>query len=130
MTIWLGKIDPETLSIDSIKKDGTALWKKVRHPKGMQYMGQAKVGEKILAYHSNEKVVAGVVEILSNEPDPEHPHGRLIMVKFIKKFEPPLVTLGQVKESNKFNDFRLVKESRLSFMDVPEEFLKYFKIKI
>jgi predicted RNA-binding protein with PUA-like domain len=130
MTTWLGKIDPEHLSIDDIEKKGTELWKKVRHPKGMQYMGQAKVGEKILVYHSNEKEIVGVVEIEKNIEDPEFPRGRLITVKFSKKFPAPHVTLSQVKESGKFNDFRLAKEPRLSFMDVPEEFLKYFKIQI
>lgn len=130
MTTWLGKIDPEKLSIDDIEKNGTALWKKVRHPKGMQYMAAAKVGEEILAYHSNQKTIAGLVEITSNEQDPDHPRGRLINVKFIKKFDEPLVTLEQVKESGKFNDFRLIKEPRLSFMDVPDAFLKHFKINV
>jgi predicted RNA-binding protein with PUA-like domain len=130
MTVWLGKIDPETLSIDDIEKKKTALWKKVRHPKGMQYMGLAKVGEKILVYHSNEKEIVGVVEIQKNEPDPDHPRGRLITVKFLKRFDEPHVQLKDVKESGKFNDFGLVRESRLSFMNVPEEFLKYFKIQI
>jgi len=130
MTIWLGKIDPEHLSIDTIQKDGKALWKKVRHPKAMQFMGEMKKGEKMLVYHSNEKKIVGVVEILTNNPDPDHPRGRLVEVRFLKKFEEPLVKLIQVKESGKFKEFRLVREPRLSIMDVPEEFLKYFKIKV
>ncbi len=116
MTIWLGKIDPEHLSIDDIQKSGTALWK--------------VKGEKMLVYHSNEKEIVGVVEILDNNPDPDHPLGRLVHVKFIKKFDVPHITLAQVKESGKFDDFRLVKEPRLSVMDVPDEFLKYFNISI
>ncbi len=130
MTIWLGKIDPEHLSIDDIEKKGTELWKKVRHPKGMQYMGMMQKGEKMLVYHSNEKEIVGLVEIVDNKPDPDHSRGRLVHVKFIKKFDAPHVTLSQVKESGKFNDFRLVKESRLSVMDVPDEFLEYFKINV
>jgi predicted RNA-binding protein with PUA-like domain len=128
MTVWLGKLDPEHLSIDDIEKKKTALWKKVRHPKGMQYMGQAVKGEKILVYHSNEKEIVGVVEITDSKKDPDHPQGRLIHVKFVKRFPVPHVTLSQVKESGEFNDFRLTREPRLSFMDVPQEFLKYFKI--
>lgn len=130
MTVWLGKIDPEHLSIDNIAKKGTAIWKKVRHPKAMQHMGQMMKGEKMLVYHSNEKEIVGVVEVVDNNPDPEHPHGRLVKVKFLKKFEKPLITLSQVKESEKFDDFRLVREPRLSVMDVPDKFLKYFKIKV
>lgn len=129
MTTWLGKIDPENLSIDDIQKSSTALWKKVRHPKGMQYMAQMVKGEKMLVYHSNEKQIVGVVEIVSNNPDPEHPRGRLVKVKFVKKFTDPLVSLSDVKKSGKFDDFRLVREPRLSVMEVPVEFLEYFKLK-
>lgn len=128
MTTWLGKIDPEHLSIDDIEKNGSALWKKVRHPKAMQYMGQMVKGEKMLVYHSNEKEIVGLVEIVSNKQDPDFARGRLVEVKFVKKFDEPLVTLSQVKESGKFNDFRLVKEPRLSVMDVSQDFLDYFKI--
>lgn len=130
MTTWLGKIDPENLSIDDIQKSKTSLWKKVRHPKGMQYMGVMQKGEKMLVYHSNEKQIVGVVEILTNNPDPDHPRGRLVEVKFVKKFTEPLVSLSDVKQSGKFDDFRLVREPRLSVMEVNDEFLKYFKIHI
>jgi predicted RNA-binding protein with PUA-like domain len=130
MTTWLGKIDPENLSIDDIQSSGTALWKKVRHPKAMQYMGQMIKGEKMLVYHSNEKQIVGVVEIISNNPDPDHPRGRLVEVKFVKKFDGPLISLSDVKTSGKFDDFRLVREPRLSVMEVSDEFLKYFKIRL
>lgn len=130
MTIWLGKIDPEHLSLNDIEKKKTTLWKKVRHPKAMQYMGEMKKGEKMLVYHSNEKEIVGVVEIVSNNPDPDHPRGRLIEVTFVKRFDEPHVTLSDVKTSGKFEDFRLVKEPRLSVMDVPSEFLEYFKINV
>jgi predicted RNA-binding protein with PUA-like domain len=128
MTVWLGKLDPEHLSIDDIAKNKTTLWKKVRHPKGMQFMGQMQKGEKLLVYHSNEKKIVGITEIVKNDPDPDHPRGRLVHVKFLKKFDEPLVTLEDVKKSGKFDDFRLVREPRLSVMDVSAEFLKYFKI--
>ena len=130
MAIWLGKTDPDTLSISDIEKDGTKLWKKVRHPKGMQFMTDVKIGDKLLVYHSNEKKIVGVTQVLSNEVDPDHPRGRLINVKFIEKFKEPLVSLEDVKKSGEFKDFRLVWEPRLSFMDVPEKFLRYFKINI
>lgn len=130
MIVWLGKLDPDNLSIDDIAKAKTATWKKVRHPKAMQFMKDMKAGEKLLVYHSNEKQIVGLVKIATNNPDPDHPRGRLINVKFVKKFKEPLVSLEDVKKSGKFNDFRLVREPRLSIMDVPEKFLNYFRIKV
>ncbi len=128
MTTWLAKTDPEHLSIDDIQNRKKVLWKKVLHPKAMQFMGQMQKGDKVLVYHSNEKQIVGLVEVIDNNPDPDYPRGRLVHVKFVKKFDEPFITLAQIKESGKFNDFRLVREPRLSVMDVPEKFLKYFKI--
>ena len=86
MTLWLGKLDPEHLSIDDIAKKKVVTWKKVRHPKAMQFMKEMKPGENILVYHSNEKEIVGLTQIVANNPDPDHPRGRLIKVKFVKKY--------------------------------------------
>lgn len=130
MNIWLGKLDPKSLSIYEIENKGSVLWKKVRHPKGMQYMADVKSGDKILVYHSGEKAVRGVTSVLSNEPDPDFNRGRLIKVKFSKKYKEPFTTLDDIKKSGKFNDYGLVREPRLSFMPVPKELLNYFKIRV
>jgi predicted RNA-binding protein with PUA-like domain len=130
MNIWLGKLDPKNHSIDDIEKKGKDLWKKVRHPKAMQYMAEVKKGDKILVYHSGEKAIRGVTSVLHNLPDPEHNRGRLIEVKFGKKFSEPYVTLEQIKSSGKFDDYGLVREPRLSFMPVPEKFIKEFGLKV
>ncbi len=131
MTVWLGKTHPEHLSIDDIKKNGVMTWKEVGHPKAMQYMQEMRPGDKMLVYHSSDiKKIVGLVEITENNPDPGHPRGRLLKVKFLKRFDEPLISLADVKKSGKFNDFRLVWEPRLSVMDVPQEFIEYFNLKI
>lgn len=130
MTTWLGKLDPETCSIDDFEKSNVLLWKKVRHPKGMQNMGRVLPGDKILVYHSGEKAIAGVVEVVDNNPDPEHKQGRLINAKFIKKFSEPRIKLEDIKSSGKFDTYGLVREPRLSFMEVPEELLNTFNISL
>ena len=129
MTVWLGKTHPEHISIDDIAKKKVIAWKEVRHPKAMQFMSQMKIGEKMLVYHSgDEKKIVGIVEIVKKTKDPGHPQGRLIDVKFLKKFPEPNLTLADIKKSGQFKDFRLVWEPRLSVMDVPEAFLKYNNI--
>lgn len=128
MHIWLAKADPKTYSIDDLEKDGTAVWKKVRHPKAMQHMSQMEKGDKLLIYHSGEKEIKGVAEVLENLPDPDHSRGRLVKVSFVKRFALPLVTLKDVKSSGKFDDWGLVREPRLSVMPVSREFMDYFKL--
>lgn len=129
MNVWLGKLDPKNHSISDFEENGIDVWKKVRHPKAMQYMADVKKDDKILVYHSGEKQIVGLVEAIKNDSDPDHPRGRLVTAKFVKKFSEPLITLDDVKKSGKFDNFGLVREPRLSFMPAPKEFLQYFKIK-
>jgi predicted RNA-binding protein with PUA-like domain len=42
--------------------------------------------------------------------------------------EPP-VTLKEIKESGEFADWALVKQSRLSTMTAPDEFVRWMKAK-
>lgn len=130
MNVWLGKLDPENLSIDDFEQKKAIIWKRVRHPKAMKYIAEVKKGDKLLVYHSGEKQIVGVVEVLQNNPDPEHPRGRLLEVKFKKKYNAPFVSLEDVKKSGKFDDFGLVREPRLSFMPISDTFLKHFKIAV
>lgn len=130
MNIWLGKLDPTMQSLSDFENNKTGIWKRVRHPKAMQYMADVKKGDNILVYHSGEKQIVGVVEVLDNKPDPDYPRGRLVTAKFKKRFKEPFVTLDEVKKSGKFDDFGLVREPRLSFMPAPASFLKHFQIRI
>jgi len=47
-------------------------------------------------------------------------------VKFLQEFGQP-VTLKEIKSTGKFEDFRLVYQSRLSTMSVPEGFVGWLQ---
>ncbi len=47
----------------------------------------------------------------------------------LKKFKEPYVTLSEIKQSGKFPDFRLVRQSRLSTMDCPQNFIDWLEKK-
>ncbi len=129
MKYYLAKTDPETYSIDDFEKFGTDVWDGVRNPQAVIFLKQMQPGDKILIYHSKgESSIRGLAEVVGNSrPDPNDKRSWLVDMKFLKKFDPPYITLQQVKATGKFLNFRLVKQGRLSVMDVPEEFISWLK---
>ncbi|MDQ3099438.1 MAG: EVE domain-containing protein [bacterium] len=129
MKYFLAKTDPETYDIDDLERDGTTTWDGVKAPQAVIFLKQMEPGDRVLIYHSQgQATIVGLAEIVGkSRPDPKEPRSWLVDFKFLKKFKEPLITLQQIKASGKFNDFRLVKQGRLSTMDVPEDFIDYLK---
>jgi len=129
MKYFLAKTDPETYSIDALEKEVTTIWNGVRSAQAVIFLKQMRAGDKVLIYHSQGQAsIVGLAEVVGDSrPDPEDTRSWLVDLKFIKKFEEPYITLKQIKETNKFNDIRLVKQGRLSTMDLPDNFVEYLK---
>ncbi len=129
MKYFLAKSDPETYSIDNLEKDKETTWDGVHNPTAVQFLKQMKKGDRVLIYHSQtDKAIVGLAEVVGNSrPDPKDTRTWLVDFKFLKRFDEPYVTLQQIKETGKFEDFRLVRQGRLSTMDVPDEFITYLK---
>jgi predicted RNA-binding protein with PUA-like domain len=129
MKYFLAKTDPQTYSIDDLAKDKQTTWDGVSAPQAVIFLKQMQPGDKVLIYHSQgETTIVGLAEVAGNSrPDPKNPRSWLVDFKFIKKFSEPYVTLKQIKDSKKFDDFRLVRQGRLSTMDVPPEFITWLK---
>ncbi len=129
MNYFLAKTDPETYSITDLEKDKQTTWDGVRNPQAVIFLKQMQPKDKVLIYHSQgESAIVGLAEVVGNSrPDPKDTRSWLVDFKFVKKFKEPYVTLQQIKESGKFDDFRLVRQGRLSTMDVPEKFIEYLK---
>lgn len=129
MRYFLAKTDPETYSIDNLEKDGKTEWDGVRNPQAVIFLKQMKPGDRVLIYHSQgESAIVGLAEVLDEgRADPKEPRSWLHDFKFIKKFKEPYVTLQEIKATGKFPDFRLVRQSRLSTMDCPDEFITWLK---
>ena len=63
---WLMKSEPETYSIDHLKKDQSTLWDGVRNYQARNFMMKdMQIGDEILFYHSNAEPpgVAGLATV-------------------------------------------------------------------
>lgn len=125
MKYFLAKTDPQTYSISDLEKDGTTTWDGVRNPQAVIFLKMMKAGDRVLIYHSQgEASIVGLAEVVGHSrPDPKDPKSWLVDFTFIRKFPQPYITLSDIKSTEKFTDFRLVRQGRLSTMDVPETFI-------
>lgn len=128
MAYFLAKTDPETYSIEDLKNDKQTVWDGVHNFQAIAVIKAMKIGDKILIYHSmGEAAIVGIAEVISKPRDAKEKRPSYIVdVKYITTFETPL-TLKFIKDSHKFDDWSLVKQSRLSTMRVPDEFISWMK---
>ena len=134
MNYFLAKTDPETYSISDLRRDKQTNWDGVHNYTAILVIKSWKPGDLVLIYHSQtEKRIVGLAKVIGEpEPDKNDKRGISWMAKleFIKEFpEEQKITLAQVKESGKFNEFALVKIGRLSTMACPPEFVVWLKKK-
>jgi len=127
---FLAKTDPETYSIEDFKKEGETWWDGVHNYQAINVIKTWKIGDKVFIYHSlGQASIVGLAKVITNpKPDPNdarkiswHAKLKLLEIYPLEK----RVTLKNVKESGKFKDFALVRQSRLSTMACPEEFTKW-----
>lgn len=128
MTYYLAKTEPSTYSIDQLAKDKQTTWDGVSNPTAVQFLKKMQPGDKVLIYHSGEqRAIVGLAEVVGeSKPDPKNPRSWLVHFKYLRTYEES-VTLKEIKETGKFEDFRLVYQGRLSTMDVPEDFVTWLK---
>lgn len=128
MKYFLVKTEPGGYSIGDLEKDKIASWDGVTNPQAVKFLKEMQKGDLVLVYHSGrEKAIVGVAEVFGNSrPDPKEPKSWLVDFKFLRKLAKP-VTLAEIKKSGKFSNFRLTYQSRLSTMDVPENFIRWLK---
>lgn len=131
MKYYLAKTDPQTYSIDDIAKENEVTWDGVRNPQAVIFLKQMQSGDKVFIYHSQgEGAIVGLAEVIGNSrADPKDEKSWLVDFKFMKKFINPKITIQDIKSEGKFNNFRLVTQSRLSTMDVPENVIEWLKEK-
>jgi predicted RNA-binding protein with PUA-like domain len=85
-------------------------------------------GDQVVIYHSmGNAAVVGLAEVVSEpHPDPNEPKLWVVELEFKRKLARP-VTLKEIKESGQFNDWSLVRQSRLSTMTAPASFMEWLK---
>jgi predicted RNA-binding protein with PUA-like domain len=128
MAYFLAKTDPETYSLDDLKRDGQTEWDGVRNPAAVNAIKSMKPGDKVIIYHSQgQSAVVGLAEVVSPpRPDPKDAKSWVADFKYLKHAKQP-VTLREIKESHDFDDWALVRMGRLSTMAAPDAFWKWLQ---
>ena len=120
---WLLKSEPDVWSIDQQIKAGSkgATWDGVRNYQAAKNLKAMRKGDQCFFYHSNiGKEIVGIVEVIKEAYLDKTDHsGRFVAVtvKFIKKIKRP-VTLKNIKKNKELSHLSLIKQSRLSVMQV------------
>ena len=127
MNHWLLKTEPSEYSYEDLERKGHGVWDGVANNLALIHLRQMKKGDLALIYHTgDEKAVVGVATVASNPyPDPKANDPKLVVVEVQPKrrLARP-VSLAELKADPDFQDFALVKISRLSVMPVERDRFK------
>ena len=123
MKYWLLKTEPEEWSWQQQIKSGNkgAEWNGVRNFQAAKNLKNMKIGDKCFFYHTGkEKKIVGIVKIIKehflDKTDKTHKFVS-VTVKALTAFKRA-VKLAEIKQNRDFVDLTLVRQSRLSVMDV------------
>jgi predicted RNA-binding protein with PUA-like domain len=128
MNYFLAKTDPETYSIDDLEHDHRTVWDGVTNAQAVRAIRQMRPGDRVFIYHSGGvSSIVGMAEVKS-EPrdDPKNSKSAMVDLEFLGRIEPP-ITLAEIKQSRKFDDWALVRQGRLSTMPAPEKFVDWIR---
>jgi len=125
---FLAKTDPETYSIEQLEREQETVWDGVRNPQALRAIREMKAGDRVFIYHSmGESAVVGIADVTTpGRPDPKDPKLAVAGLRFRCRIDPP-VTLKEIKASGKFDDWALIRQSRLSTMAAPEAFAEWLR---
>jgi len=123
---WLAKQEPSGprgYNFEQLKKEKTTVWDGVHNNLALKHMREMKSGDLVLFYHTGiERQAVGIMQITSKPyPNPKENNERFIVVdvKYTKTLKRP-VTLNELKKEKKFQNWELIRISRLSVMPVPK----------
>jgi len=132
------KSEPESYSIDDLKRDKKTHWDGVRNYQARNFMrDRMKVGDWVLFYHSSSEPsgVAGIAKISREaypdpsawdpkdhhydpKSDPTNPAWVMVEIQFVEKF-PRIVGLQELRTQPKLKDLLVLKRGqRLSVQPV------------
>jgi predicted RNA-binding protein with PUA-like domain len=128
MAYFLAKTDPETYSIVHLAQEKTTTWDGVRSAQAVQVIQTMRPDDEVFIYHSKgEAALVGLSRVLSEpRPDPLNSKSWVVDIEFIRYLKRP-VTLREIKESHLFDTWSLVRQSRLSTMSMPDEFVAWLQ---
>ncbi len=128
MNYFLAKTDPETYPIERFESEKRTVWDGVRNAQALQAIRAMKKKDRVFVYHSmGDAAIVGLAMATSDSrPDANDPKLAVVDLEFLFRLEPP-VSLKEIKESKLFDDWSLVRQSRLSTMAAPMAFVEWMR---
>lgn len=132
MNYFLVKSEPHKYSWEQFNKDGRTFWDGVRNYQARNNMKLMKEGDLVLFYHSNEgKHVVGIAKVVKEfyqDPTTDDANWVVVDLSPVETIKNP-VTLEQIKAEDSLKDISLVKQGRLSVIQLKaEEFDKILEM--
>ncbi len=120
MAHWLIKGDPDEYGAADLERERETVWDGVSNAVALKHIRAMQPGDEVFFYHSGkQKAIVAVARVTSA---PRAPDGNEKLAVVDLKFErwlPNPVTLKDIKSDPAFNDYALVRMSRLSVMPTP-----------
>jgi predicted RNA-binding protein with PUA-like domain len=125
---FLAKSEPAVYSIADLERDGSTVWDGIKNPQALQAVKSMHPGDRVFIYHSGgESRIVGIAQVAAEpRPDPKNDKLWVVELQFLHHIDPP-APLAEVKQSGLFDDWALVRQSRLSTMAVPEKFVAWMR---
>lgn len=129
MSTFLIKTEPDCYSYADLQREKSTAWTGVTNAAAQKHMRSIRKGDECLFYHTgDEKRIVGLARVTRGAyPDPEQPGltaaGEPKFVLFdlepVKASSRENGSLKIIKADPRFEDFDLVRQSRLGVMPVP-----------
>jgi predicted RNA-binding protein with PUA-like domain len=123
MNYFLVKSEPFKYSWSKFNEEGRTFWDGVRNYQARNNLKAMKEGDLVLFYHSNEgKEIVGIAKVVKEyyqDPTTEDANWVVVDLVPLESFKKP-VTLVQIKAEESLQNISLVKQGRLSVMELKE----------
>ena len=128
MKHYLAKTEPTVYSIDDLERDRQTLWDGVTNPQAVKAIRAMQPGDRVFLYHSGGvSAVVGIATVLSEgRDDAKNPKSAVVDLAYGGRLDPP-TSLADIKQSAMFDDWALVRQSRLSTMEAPDKFVQWMR---
>ena len=128
MPYFLAKTDPDTYSIDDFERDRRTSWDGVNNAQAVRAIRAMRPGDRVFIYHSGgiSSIVAIATVRSVPHDDPKHPKSAVVDLEFDARLDPP-ITLAEIKQTHKFDDWALIRQGRLSTMAAPDQFAAWMR---
>jgi predicted RNA-binding protein with PUA-like domain len=121
MNYWLIKSEPKKYAWSTFIKDGHTFWDGVKNYQARNNLRLMQVGDWCLYYHSNDgKEIVGIAEVVAcayQDPSTTDERWVAVDIKPVAPLKFP-VSLSTIKNDNQLEKIGLIRQSRLSVMQV------------